>query len=116
MKTALKLEELAQFTFITLLFYKYNYSWWVFPALILLPDLSMIGYLISPKIGAISYNIFHHKAFAILIYAIGYYFKMEVLEASGLILYAHSSLDRIFGYGLKYTDSFKHTHLGFIGN
>lgn len=24
-------------------------------------------------------------------------------------------MDRIFGYGLKYSDDFKHTHLGMIG-
>lgn len=28
---------------------------------------------------------------------------------------AHSSLDRVLGYGLKYPDSFSHTHLGRIG-
>jgi hypothetical protein len=27
----------------------------------------------------------------------------------------HSSADRILGYGLKYSDSFHHTHLGWIG-
>ena len=33
----------------------------------------------------------------------------------GLILFGHSSMDRILGYGLKYPDSFEHTHLGMIG-
>ena len=34
---------------------------------------------------------------------------------TGVILYGHASMDRIFGYGLKYGDHFQHTHLGWIG-
>jgi hypothetical protein len=30
-------------------------------------------------------------------------------------LLGHSSFDRVLGYGLKYDDDFKHTHLGWIG-
>ena len=33
----------------------------------------------------------------------------------GILLFAHSCFDRVWGYGLKYTDSFQHTHLGKIG-
>ena len=32
-----------------------------------------------------------------------------------IILFAHISMDRIFGYGLKFNDSFFNTHLGKIG-
>lgn len=35
---------------------------------------------------------------------------------AGVILFAHASMDRIFGYGLKYADDFKHTHLQEIGD
>jgi Domain of unknown function (DUF4260) len=115
MKTLLKLEELAQFTLATYFFYQLGFAWWLFPALIFLPDLSMIGYLISPKIGAITYNIFHHKALAIIVYIVGMYQSDNNLKATGLILFAHSSMDRIFGYGLKYSNDFKNTHLGIIG-
>jgi hypothetical protein len=31
------------------------------------------------------------------------------------IVLGHSSLDRVFGYGLKYPDAFQNTHLGRIG-
>ncbi|MES2796749.1 MAG: DUF4260 domain-containing protein [Bacteroidota bacterium] len=115
MKTLLLLEELAQFLIATILFYQLGFSWWVFPALILLPDLSMVGYLISPAWGAISYNFIHHKALGIALFLWGIYINDTTLKASGLILYAHSSMDRIFGYGLKYSDNFKNTHLGIIG-
>ncbi|HEV7229987.1 MAG TPA: DUF4260 family protein, partial [Bacteroidia bacterium] len=66
-------------------------------------------------IGAVLYNFFHHKALGILCYVGGTIAGHEILQVSGLILFAHASMDRIFGYGLKYTDSFSHTHLGYIG-
>jgi hypothetical protein len=33
---------------------------------------------------------------------------------TGTLLFTHASFDRILGYGLKYFDSFKHTHLGWM--
>ncbi|MEO5584504.1 MAG: DUF4260 family protein [Flavobacteriales bacterium] len=34
---------------------------------------------------------------------------------ASVILYGHSCMDRVFGFGLKFGDSFQHTHLGWIG-
>lgn len=115
MKTLIKLEELAEFAIATYFFYQLGFAWWLFPALLLLPDLSMIGYLISPLWGAISYNFIHHKMLAIMLLAIGIYLNDSSLKATALILFAHSAMDRFFGYGLKYPDNFKNTHLGIIG-
>ena len=111
MKSILKLEELFQFILGIYLFSTLSYAWWWFLALILLPDIGMLGYLINTKIGAITYNIFHHKGLAILIFLGGIYFEIEVVQLIGIILFSHASLDRIFGYGLKYADHFKNTHL-----
>jgi len=72
----------------------------------------MMGYLINPKVGAITYNLFHHKALALAIYVFGVYLSNQMLTLSGVILFGHASMDRIFGYGLKYYDSFHNTHLG----
>jgi len=112
MKSILKLEELFQLILGIYLFSTLSYAWWWFLILILLPDIGMLGYLINTKIGAITYNIFHHKGLAILIFLSGIYFKIEVMLLLGIILFSHASLDRIFGYGLKYKDHFKNTHLG----
>jgi len=30
-------------------------------------------------------------------------------------MFGHSSMDRMFGYGLKTEEGFKYTHLGMIG-
>jgi hypothetical protein len=111
----LKLEEAAMFLFSIFLFSKTDYAWWVFPACLLLPDLSMVGYLINSKAGAMIYNIIHHKLVALTILCLGLYLHLPGLYLAGIILFGHSSMDRMFGYGLKYSDSFSNTHLGKIG-
>ena len=115
MNKLLKLEETAQLLLAVFLFYQLDYAWWIFPACSLLPDVSMIGYLINTKTGAFTYNFFHHKFVAIGVLILGYWLNNQMVIFSGLILFGHASMDRIFGYGLKYTDNFKNTHLGWIG-
>ena len=114
MKSVLKLEELLQFALGIYLFSTLSYTWWWFLVLILLPDIGMLGYLINTKTGALTYNVFHHKGLAILIFLAGVYFEIEVMQLIGIILFSHAALDRVFGYGLKYADNFKNTHLGHL--
>ena len=116
MKTTLKLEELLMLSLGIFAFSQLEWSWWWFIALILTPDIGMFGYLINSKIGAISYNLCHHKGIAIGFYLIGAYVQNDILQLIGIILFSHASLDRIFGYGLKYKSSFHDTHLGKIGH
>lgn len=92
----------------------YDFSWWLYPALLLLPDIGMIGYVFNTKTGAAIYNVFHHKGIAIAIFFIGTFSSAPWIILTGIILFGHSSMDRLFGYGLKYPDSFKNTHLGSI--
>ncbi len=115
MKNLIKLEEAFMFGITIFLFSKLDYVWWVYPALLFTPDLSMLGYLGGTKLGTITYNFVHHKALGISIYIIGILSANPGVQLAGLILFGHSSMDRMFGYGLKYTDSFQNTHLGFIG-
>ncbi len=115
MNNLIKLEELGQFLLSILLFNQLDYAWWVFPACLLLPDLSMIGYVANTKIGAWVYNFFHHKLLAIAMLGLGLWIDSSLLSLAGVITFGHSAMDRIFGYGLKLNDNFKHTHLGWIG-
>ena len=115
MNNLLKLEELGQFLLSIVLFNQLNYAWWVFPACLLLPDLSMIGYLAGTKIGAWLYYFFHHKFVAIAVLILGFWLNNPLITLAGVILFGHSAMDRIFGYGLKFNDNFKNTHLGWIG-
>ena len=115
MKTLLKLEELLMFVLALLLFYRLDASWWLFALLFFAPDLSMIGYLANPRLGAWTYNLVHHKGLAIALYAVGSLLAAPWLMFTGTLLFAHSSFDRILGYGLKHEDAFQNTHLGRIG-
>ncbi|KAA1244062.1 DUF4260 domain-containing protein [Aquimarina sp. RZ0] len=115
MKTLIQLEELAMLGLGIYLFSLLPFSWWIFLGLFLVPDVGMLGYSISNKIGALTYNIFHHKGVAIFFYLVGIYTNNELLELSGIILFSHASFDRILGYGLKLKKGFKFTHLGEIG-
>ena len=115
MDNLLKLEEIGQLFLSIILFNQLDYTWWIFPACLLLPDLSMIGYLVDTKTGSWLYNFFHHKLLAITILIIGFWLNDSRLVLAGTILFGHSAMDRIFGYGLKFNDNFKNTHLGWIG-
>lgn len=112
MNLLLKLEEAVQFIASIILFTYLPFAWWVYPACILLPDVGMIGYLVNTRIGACTYNLTHHKGIAFGIALIGFVLSHQVLLLAGVIMVGHSALDRLLGYGLKYTDNFKHTHLG----
>lgn len=116
MKRILQLEEVGMLLLALFLFQQQSsYSWWLFAACILAPDLSMLGYLGGNKTGAYAYNFFHHKGIAILVYLAGNYLESDPLLFAGLILFAHACMDRIFGYGLKELTGFHDTHLGKIG-
>ena len=115
MKNLLRLEQGALFLLGILAFGELDYAWWVFFALILTPDVSMLGYTLNPKVGAFTYNLAHHKGTAVLVYFLGTSLGSTPWQLAGIILFAHSALDRVFGYGLKYADSFQNTHLGRVG-
>ncbi|WP_374459453.1 DUF4260 domain-containing protein [Chryseobacterium taeanense] len=116
MNLLLKLEQAGQFLLSILLFSQLNFAWWVFPLCILFPDVSMIGYLFGNKTGAYIYNFFHHKLLAVIIFALGLWLDNSILSLAGIMLFGHSAMDRFFGYGFKFNDGFKHTHLGGIGS
>lgn len=115
MKYLIKVEELFMFGLSIYLFTKLDFAWWWYPVFLFVPDLSMLGYLINPQAGALTYNLIHLKALGITVYVLGIVAANPPLQFAGLILFGHSSMDRIMGYGLKFPDSFQHTHLGMIG-
>jgi hypothetical protein len=115
MKSLLKLEELAMLAVSIYALVLFDAPWWCYLLMALGPDISMIGYAAGAAVGAISYNIFHHKGVAFAVFLAGLYLQQVEWQIAGIIIFGHASMDRIFGYGLKYKDSFQHTHLGMIG-
>ncbi len=115
MKNILKLEEAAMLVFCVYALSLYHVSWWVYLLVLIAPDISFIGYTGGNTIGAVCYNLFHHKGIAIAVFFAGFILKNEWIQVAGIILFGHSSMDRMFGYGLKLNQGFKYTHLGIIG-
>jgi hypothetical protein len=115
MKILLKLESLALWGLSVFLFSQLGYAWWWYPVLFFVPDLSMAGYLAGTRVGAIVYNLVHHHAVSIGLYVLGFFLGSPLLQLAAVILFGHSNMDRLLGYGLKYPDAFQNTHLGLIG-
>lgn len=115
MNITLKLEELAMLLLGIYVFGFLHYEWWLFLILFLAPDLGMAGYAFGNKAGAFLYNVFHHKGLAIMIYLTGFFFNIAVLQLIGIMIFSHAAFDRLLGYGLKYEQGFRYTHLGTIG-
>ena len=115
MKNLIRLEELAMFAISIYGLYLFHQAWWVYLLVLFAPDISMLGYLGGNSIGAFSYNLFHHKGIALLLFFVGIFFNNQILLIVGIILFGHSSIDRMLGYGLKYKEGFGFTHLGRIG-
>lgn len=111
MKTLIKIEELGLFGLGIYLFSLLPYAWWWFLVLVLVPDVSMLGYAFGNRAGAWSYNLFHHRGVAVAVYLSGVVMDSNLLLLAGALLFAHASMDRMFGYGLKYEKGFKFTHL-----
>lgn len=87
----------------------------VWIALLLAPDLSMIGYLAGPRVGAFLYNLGHIYALPMLLAVLGVALGATGLIAGGGLWLAHVGIDRMLGYGLKQAGGFQDTHLGRIG-
>ena len=108
----LRLEGMAMLAAASAAFSQSGQSWWLFAALLLVPDVFMLGYLVSPRLGAAGYNLGHTYALPTALGATGLWLAAPLVTAIALIWLAHIGMDRAVGYGLKYPDAFRHTHLG----
>jgi hypothetical protein len=109
--TLLRVEGVALLVLSVLLYWVNGGSWLLFGVLLLTPDLSMLGSLAGPRVGAAIYNAFHAYAIPAVVGALGMIFASPSMVAVALIWFAHIGMDRTVGYGLKYPTSFKDTHL-----
>ena len=86
-------------------------SWIAYLALILVPDLSMVGYLRGPRLGAWTYDLVHTEALPAALLGIGLATDSRPVLLAALVLAAHIGMDRASGRGLKFPSAFKNTHL-----
>ena len=111
----LRLEGLAAFVAGLALFGAGGGNWLLVIPLLLLPDISAAGYLVSPRVGAATYNFAHNWAPGLAVLALGFGQAMPAVQLLGAILIAHVGMDRAVGYGLKLPSAFGDTHLGRMG-
>jgi hypothetical protein len=112
----LRLEGLAVSALSAILYARTGASWWLFAALWLVPDLSMAGYLVSPRWGAYAYNTLHFYLLPGAVSIAALLFHWNAAWPFVLIWFNHIGTDRLLGYGLKSTEGFKYTHLKHPGN
>jgi hypothetical protein len=111
----LRLEGAALALGAVFFYWRLGGSWVLFLVLFLVPDLSFLAYLISPRAGAVAYDAVHATLGPLALLALGAWFGSAIAEHIALIWLAHVGFDRALGYGLKYASAFGDTHLGRIG-
>ncbi|MDO5648141.1 DUF4260 domain-containing protein [Paracoccus sp. (in: a-proteobacteria)] len=92
-----------------------GWAWWVWPLILLAPDVAMLGYVAGPRVGAVLYNVAHLYAGGLVAALFGLLTGQPWLIAAGAAWMAHVGADRALGYGLKHPTGFRDTHLGRIG-
>lgn len=111
----LRIEGIALFVGATASYAWLGGSWWLFAALLFVPDLAMVGYARGARVGAALYNLAHSTALPILLALAGHLAHAPFLLLVAAVWLAHVGFDRALGYGLKFDSGFQDTHLGRIG-
>jgi hypothetical protein len=111
----LRIEGAAVLATAVFFYERYGQSWWLFAVLLLAPDISVVGYLAGPRVGAYTYDVVHLELWPLALIAIGVATEHPMVYAIGLIWIAHIGMDRLAGYGFKYSTAFGDTHLGRVG-
>ena len=86
----------------------------IVPLVLFLPDLFMVGYVASTRVGAAIYNTGHSYLAPAALWLVAVVIESPGTKAAALVWAAHIGMDRALGYGLKYADSFRNTHLGWL--
>jgi len=92
-----------------------DFPLWFPVALFLAWDISALGYLAGPRVGAFTYNLVHNYGGPAIAGTVAALTTTPWLGAVALAWAFHVGVDRALGYGLKHNDDFQHTHLGWIG-
>lgn len=93
----------------------FGFAWWWPFALFLVFDLSALGYVAGPAVGAALYNAGHSYIGPVLAAGAFAITGADWVMIGALAWAFHIAADRALGYGLKHPDDFTHTHLGWVG-
>lgn len=109
----LRLEALLVSFAAVLCFAKLHGNWLLFVILLLVPDLSLLGYLTehNERFAAVFYNLVHSYAAPIVVALVAWKLHAIAGEWVATIWIAHIALDRFLGFGLKYAQAPQPTHI-----
>ena len=107
----LRLEGLAVAAGALVLYFDAGYGWLALLLLALAPDLSALGYVAGPRVGALTYDLAHTYAWPVALGVGGVLAESGTTTQLARIWLAHIGVDRLVGYGLKYPTGFRDTHL-----
>ena len=111
-KNIIRVESLVVFLSTIFFYQTMQYKWIWFAILFFVPDIAIMFYMINKRVGSICYNIIHTYSIPIIgILINSLFFKMDFINIISLTFIAHISMDRFIGFGLKYPDDFKVTHI-----
>ena len=114
-RIVLRIEALCVFVAAIIAYRASGAGWGTFAIWFLLPDLSLLAYLVGARAGALVYNVAHSYVGPVGCLVASMLLSAPILTTIGLIWGAHIGFDRTLGYGLKYSAGFGFTHLGRIG-
>ena len=90
----------------------YPHHWGMFALLFLVPDISLLGYLGSAnKASAAFYNLVHSYVLPLGLGLVAWERGAVLGGQLALIWLSHISFDRCLGFGLKFPESFRYTHM-----
>jgi hypothetical protein len=109
-RVLLRIEGVAMLAGAVVLYFEAGFSWWLFLALVLVPDVSLAGFAVSQRLGSTMYNATHTSVLPVALAVVGVAVENDVLVQVGLVWLAHIGVDRALGLGLRYPTG-RDTHL-----
>jgi hypothetical protein len=107
----LRLEGFVLFVVSVAVFFHLGGTLWHFLLFLLAPDVTMAGYALNVRVGAVIYNVGHTLAWPVALGGAALLTGRPEFMPFILIWTAHIGMDRTLGYGLKYPTYFADTHL-----
>ncbi len=111
MKNILKFEYLLLAVAVAIIYVGQGFAWYWLFLLFILFDISLVGYLVNNKVGAVMYNAVHSVIGPVILMIFYILFDNKALLFIDLLWFFHIAVDRTLGFGLKHFEGFHHTHL-----
>jgi uncharacterized integral membrane protein len=108
----LRLEGLALAVASLALYHQMDYRWLTLGLLWIIPDLALLVFIVDNEKGVTLYNLVHTTTWPLMLAVAGMLVDSGPAVQLALIWLFHIGLDRIVGYGLKYTADKGDTHFG----